>query len=508
MGRNDGVWARTSAGGNTWALSGRADAGAEPLAPRREGAGSHTAGTNRGVAHAWARGRRWLILLAAECAALLIPVAFHATYRAPGLRAALETMMTLFALAGAWLLRAQFEHSRHLRDLLLLGAVATLGLSNLATRTLPAVLNVRFGNHFAAAHLWGELVAGSLFAAAAFAPADCLMARARHPISIIAAVSIAAVVIAELAGLVLSAEVLGGTTRAAAPGFVALKHPLGLLLVLGTAGLLGLAAAGYPRQHWRRADGVAALLTGAAVLLAAASLHALAPGSFAAGQIAASDALRAIAFAMILAAASRQELHARERMAKAAALSERRRVACDLHDGLAQDLAFIAAHGSRIAREMGEEHPMVVAARRALEISRGTIADLSDPAGATVHESLEAVAQELRNRFEIAVAVEARLDRDLAPEARESVTRIAREAIANAARHGGARTVIVSLRRADSGITLRIVDDGCGLGGTERGAPLEGFGLRSMRQRAAASGGSLSVRQPRRGGTELEVLLP
>jgi signal transduction histidine kinase len=189
-------------------------------------------------------------------------------------------------------------------------------------------------------------------------------------------------------------------------------------------------------------------------------------------------------------------------------LAERRRVARDLHDGLAQDLAFIAAHGPRIAQEMGDDHPVVIAARRALAISRSTISELSDPEGATARESLEAVAQELRDRFDVAIAVDAQLDADLPSDAREHVSRIAREAIANAVRHGGARNVIVSLRNESTGVALRVVDDGCGIADAAGVAAPEGFGLSSMRERAAAVGGRLTVRPARRGGTELEVVLP
>ena len=78
--------------------------------------------------------------------------------------------------------------------------------------------------------------------------------------------------------------------------------------------------------------------------------------------------------------------------------------------------------------------------KRALAISRLTISELSDPDGATAHEALDAIARELGDRFDIAIAVNARLDRDLEAQEREHVTRIAREAIANAARHGGAGT--------------------------------------------------------------------
>src|SRR5262249_2840960 len=154
-------------------------------------------------------------------------------------------------------------------------------------------------------------------------------------------------------------------------------------------------------------------------------------------------AMRVPAIALLLCAAVVLERRVRARWAKAAALAERRRVARDLHDGIAQDLAFIAAHGAQMASEMGGDHPVVVAARRALAVSRSTISDLSDPAGATAGEALDAVAHELRERFDVAIAVDAQIDDHLPSGVREHLSRIAREAIANAARHGQARNVLV-----------------------------------------------------------------
>ena len=215
-----------------------------------------------------------------------------------------------------------------------------------------------------------------------------------------------------------------------------------------------------------------------------------------------------LAAAILLSAAVVLERRVRTRLARAAALAERRRVARDLHDGIAQDLAFIAAHGEQMASEMGEEHPMVVAARRALAVSRSTISDLSDPAGATASEALDAVAQELRDRFGVAVAVHAEIGGHLPSGVRDHMSRIAREAIANAARHGQAKNVLVSLQRADGGVALRIVDDGCGIPVGDGGDAPEGFGLRSMRERAGSMGGHLTVRRAPHGGTELEVVLP
>jgi signal transduction histidine kinase len=410
-------------------------------------------------------------------------------------------MMTLFALAGAWVLRAQYVSSRRLADLLLVAAALGLGLINFATAALPAALNLHAGTYFAVAELWGALFVGAIFAVAAVS-SDRLVARRGQPVLITGLPSVIALAGAGIAGLLLRTHESIGAF-AGTP-----SHPLEFGLVIGAAGLFLYAASGFARRQWAEADGVAGLLAVALILMAGASFAHLLPQSLVPGRIDIGVALGAIASAAILTAALLRERQAHARIARATALAERRRVARDLHDGIAQDLAFIAAHGPRFAQELGDDHPVVVAARRALAISRSTISDLSDAQGATAHEALEAVAQELRDRFGIAIAVDAQLQLELESGAREHVTRIAREAIANAARHGQARNVIVSLRHTEDGVALRILDDGCGIAGADSDTTPEGFGLRSMRERAAAMGGHLSVRQPRRGGTELEVVLP
>src|SRR5207248_4898702 len=66
-------------------------------------------------------------------------------------------------------------------------------------------------------------------------------------------------------------------------------------------------------------------------------------------------------------------------------------------------------------------------ARRALCVSRSAIAELSGPADATAHEVLEAIACELRRRFEIVIALDVELTHDLLPDVQENVSRIVRE---------------------------------------------------------------------------------
>jgi signal transduction histidine kinase len=420
----------------------------------------------------------------------------------PPLRAALEMMITLFAVAAAWLLWPEFTSSRRLRDLELAAAALVLGLTNLAVAALPAALDLHDGAYFAAGGIASRLFVAGMFVAAAFTPADCLVPRRRHALPLTAAFSLVGLAFAGLGGL------FAGTSGRASTLTITGSRPVLVALVVAATALFAYAAIGLHQRYRAEADRPAGLMAFALIMLAGANFANLAAGSLVPGQIGAGEALRTLAFGLILAAAVLRERQVHARISRATVLAERRRVARDLHDGIAQDLAFIAAHGPRFVEELGDDHPVVVAARRALAISRSTISELSDPAGATVHESLDAVAQELAHRFDISVAVNAQLGRELTSQEREHLTRITREAIANAARHGGARNVIVSLRHTDTGIALRVVDDGRGIAGAGLAPAPEGFGLTSMRERATSLGGRLSVRQPSRGGTELEVVLP
>lgn len=466
--------------------------------PRRYASGGAGVGSP-----AWKWARRRLPWLAGLAIVVLAGVVFaRATVYAPVLREALETMMTLFAFAAAWLLRSQFAHSRRLADLLLLGASLAMGLVNLAAAVLPGAFTVH-GSYFPGADLFGRLLVAAIFAGAAFAPSRHLRGRSRQPAAIVATLLLVSLLVAAIGGL------LSTISSPDAPALSGLHpHPLWLAVVLGKGGLLACAAAGFARRHRAGGDGAAAQLAVAMTLLAGVNLSALLAPTIAAARVGPDQALRVIAFALILLAALTLERRVHRQLTTAAAVAERRRVARDLHDGLAQDLAVIAAQASSIAPDADDDHPVVVAARRALAVSRGTILDLTDPANATAQDSLEAVAQELRARFDLTIAVDVQVEGEVGSEVREHMTRIAREAIANAARHSGARNVVVAVRRVPSGIALRVADDGCGIVQAEGQVIHEGFGLRSMCERAAALGGRLNVRPARGGGTELEVLLP
>jgi two-component system, NarL family, sensor histidine kinase DesK len=77
-----------------------------------------------------------------------------------------------------------------------------------------------------------------------------------------------------------------------------------------------------------------------------------------------------------------------------------------------------------------------------------------------------------------------------------------REAATNVIRHAEARRCRAELRRAEGDVLLEIRDDGLG------GARDDGNGLRGMRERVEAAGGTLDVDSPAGGGTQLLLRLP
>jgi two-component system, NarL family, sensor histidine kinase UhpB len=98
-------------------------------------------------------------------------------------------------------------------------------------------------------------------------------------------------------------------------------------------------------------------------------------------------------------------------------------------------------------------------------------------------------------------------DVELPGPARESMLRIVREAVTNAARHGHARCVSVELLERPA-LELRIADDGVGFDPETLDERSGRRGIAGMRERAVALGGSLSIRSRPGGGSEIGLMLP
>lgn len=120
------------------------------------------------------------------------------------------------------------------------------------------------------------------------------------------------------------------------------------------------------------------------------------------------------------------------------------------------------------------------------------------------------MAESLRSGHatEIALDIVEQAAATLDPDATLQLLLIGREAITNALRHSGARTVAVTLRpETDNMVVFEVRDDGSGLPPGEEGEG-RGHGLANMTRRAEELGGSLEIESRRGVGTRVRVELP
>ncbi|MGO9750890.1 MAG: sensor histidine kinase [Solirubrobacteraceae bacterium] len=288
------------------------------------------------------------------------------------------------------------------------------------------------------------------------------------------------------------------------------EHLVLLILAVG-ATLLLLAANAALREG--RGNLNSALLAAVAIMLVAVNFEYL-HVAISLDRLTPSDALLLAAYALSLVALLRQNTtNFRGEDMEAAVIAERKRIARDLHDGLAQDLVFIQIYAQRFDSEFGSEHPLIVASKRALDVTRGAIVDLSAASAATTEEALRLVARKFESRFDVGINVQVSHDAvelsNTKPsgQEREEIIRVVSEAIVNAVRHGGARVITVELDARNERLRLVVTDDGCGISEPATTNLGEGFGLPTMRAHAESFGGRLTARPGACGGTELEVLI-
>ena len=317
----------------------------------------------------------------------------HATDAA--LRSAIETGITLSALVSAVLLLAHFRQTRMLRDLLLLAALATVALTDFIFNALPAY-HYQTGIYGAGARMALTILIAGIFLAVAFAPGDREVQAGRRLAAIAVPAAFYWVALGELVDLIAGPVREHGPSGAYAPLATSVSVTCCVVLIV--------SAFGFAMRH-RDGDRAAGLLAAAAMCIAGAQLGKLGLGVAPPDWVTPSDALRVAGYGLLLATAVGMYRRSQVQVARDAVSAERLRIARDLHDGLAQDLAFIAAHSERLAREFGADHPLAIAATRALAASRGQIVDLEASHASSTEAALRAVAGELSSRFKVNVKV-------------------------------------------------------------------------------------------------------
>jgi signal transduction histidine kinase len=209
----------------------------------------------------------------------------------------------------------------------------------------------------------------------------------------------------------------------------------------------------------------------------------------------------------------------RQQAQQQATLEERQRIAQDFHDTLEQELVGVNMLLDDTARRMngGESpatQPLDLARRllrRARDDSRSTIRELRSVAlerrglPAAIEELLRPLATAAGAEFMVAVnGTPVRLAGTL----ETSLLRLTQEAVANAAKHSGAKRIEVKLDYDEESIRLSVRDDGCGFDPLATTVLAGHFGMSGMRERAEKIAGRLSINSAPGKGTEIEVHVP
>lgn len=200
---------------------------------------------------------------------------------------------------------------------------------------------------------------------------------------------------------------------------------------------------------------------------------------------------------------------AQERLAEASRDAERLRIARDLHDVMGHHLTALsltleaAAYVEGEAKEEAVSEAQVLT-KRLLRDVRQVVSALRE-APADFDSELRRLAADARG---IAVSVDLpEIALDAHDELRRVLIRCAQETITNAARHGGAANLRLTVEASGGGLRFVARDDGR-VKGADMGASATGNGLRGIRERVEALGGWVNWGVAADGGFELEAWLP
>ncbi|MBX3747699.1 MAG: hypothetical protein KF833_20510 [Verrucomicrobiae bacterium] len=194
---------------------------------------------------------------------------------------------------------------------------------------------------------------------------------------------------------------------------------------------------------------------------------------------------------------------------------ERRRLASELHDSLGQNLLVIKnrallglRHETQAARMSQELAQVSELASQSLREVRAMAHELRpfqlDELGLT--QAITHIARRLGDASDIEVGTDLEdLDGALPKSAEIHFFRSVQECLTNIAKHSGARTASVRVRREGNHLAALIRDDGCGFDLRGAGA---GFGLRSLRERVGTLGGRIEFESRPGAGVRVEIVVP
>ena len=199
-----------------------------------------------------------------------------------------------------------------------------------------------------------------------------------------------------------------------------------------------------------------------------------------------------------------------------AALEERQKLARELHDSVSQALYGIALNAAATKelfhlapeRAFGLVDDVLRLAEAGLAEMRALIFELRPESleQEGLVGALEKQAAALQARHGLEVRFEVHGEPDLPAPTKEALYRVAQEALHNATKHARAKMLDLVLNVTDGQVELLVRDDGRGF--DPHGDFPGHLGLRSMRERTAAVGGTLEIDSAPGAGTRLSVRVP
>ena len=431
-------------------------------------------------------------------------------YRSSSLHASVETAAALASIVAAQSIYGRFRSSLQLRDLVLTTSLAMFATVNLLFAAVPAVLSSQPGPFRTWAPVFGHLTATTLLVVAAFLPERVVHHPRRAAARALVALELAVGAIAALVVLLGDALSAGVPVSGGPAGHL---HIVGDPVVVATqlisTALFAAAAMRFALRAARTRDPLMRWLAIATTLGGFARVNYFLFPSLYTEWFYAGDGLRLACFLALFAGGVQETRRLQRALAAAAVLEERARIARELHDGVAQDLAFVVQQLRRLGARPDaavDLQALVRAAEGALDESRNAIAALGrgagDPLGAAVH----ATAREAAEREGATVEVDVPAAVDVPYRTQQELLRVVREAVINAVRHGRARRIRVQVIEQPE-LCVSVIDDGIGFDATAQ--PRDGhFGLTGMAARVASIGGELSIRSEPGRGTEVRVTVP
>jgi signal transduction histidine kinase len=204
-----------------------------------------------------------------------------------------------------------------------------------------------------------------------------------------------------------------------------------------------------------------------------------------------------------------------ERSTELSILSERNRLALELHDVVTQKLFSLTLTAEAAATEMDHDpaaarahlERLRVLAAEALEELRSLILGLRPPElerdglEGTLRKEIEMLSRVYGTTIELELGPEVQLDH----ERELAVLRIAHEAIQNALRHAQAEHVVVRVTPRSGGVAIEVTDDGVGFDPAAAEIRSRHLGLTSMEERARELNGRLEVRSAPGTGTTVRL---